>query len=625
MKLDRRDLLWIALIAVSFVAGLAISWERWGNPLVDCGREMNQPLRLAGGQMLYSDVRHIYGPLSPYVNAALFKVFTPSLGVLYADGIITAALILILIYYIARQIMTPASAGAATLSVLWLCALKQAGNYILPYSYSALHGCALGLITLALLLKFLRLHGSGATRAAFACLALAGVAAGAAVLAKTEMGTAAVTAGIAAGVVGIRGYRWRAAALLAFVAPAAAVAVSVYAVIAARVGWQTLVNDSHLFFASVPPELVYFNKRMFGFDRPLQSLIEMISAALKVGLAGALIATVSMALARRNGESVNVKLVTADAGLASLSQLIALACVSALLLVSLSLAAGSNVDRGPYLAMPILLVVLAGTMLARTFKESVPGASREHAMLVAVTALYALASLARVLLRVRSGGAYSSYLLPASVVLFTYSGAHVLPGMIRDARAGRLAHRIFLALILVWLAATAVVFSVRYRRYHTYQISTSRGVMIALPDLGKAFDEAIQLINSETAPGEPIGVVPEGTSLTFLTDRTNPLREEIVTPGYLNDAGEQRAIEQLQSASPKLIFVTNRATPEFGPAVIGGDYCVRLMGWVEQNYDLCAVLGPEHKVDLEIGNKLFFIRAYRRRAASQPSQAALLR
>src|SRR5438105_13884215 len=156
--MNRRDLLWIALIAASFAFGLAVSWQRWGNPLVDCGREMNQPLRLAGGEMLYSDVRHIYGPLSPYLNAALYRLFGASLNVLYADGIITAMLILALVYWLARQLMTPLAAAAATLSVMWLCAFKQAGNYILPYSYGSLHGSVLGLATLALLVRTLRGH-----------------------------------------------------------------------------------------------------------------------------------------------------------------------------------------------------------------------------------------------------------------------------------------------------------------------------------------------------------------------------------------------------------------------------------------------------------------------------------
>ena len=50
------------------VLTLAASWLRWAAPVVDIGREMNQPLRLSSGEMLYSDVRHIYGPLSPWVT-----------------------------------------------------------------------------------------------------------------------------------------------------------------------------------------------------------------------------------------------------------------------------------------------------------------------------------------------------------------------------------------------------------------------------------------------------------------------------------------------------------------------------------------------------------------------------
>ena len=77
---------WGLLLAASFVAGLTVSWQRWASPVIDSGREMNQPLRLAEGQRLYSDVRHIYGPFSPWLNAQLYRAFGPSLGVLYGDG-----------------------------------------------------------------------------------------------------------------------------------------------------------------------------------------------------------------------------------------------------------------------------------------------------------------------------------------------------------------------------------------------------------------------------------------------------------------------------------------------------------------------------------------------------------
>jgi hypothetical protein len=126
-------------------------------------------------------------------------------------------------------------------------------------------------------------------------------------------------------------------------------------------------------------------------------------------------------------------------------------------------------------------------------------------------------------------------------------------------------------------------------------------------------DEAIHFIERETAVGEPVAVMPEGSSLNFFTDRVNPLREEITTPGYLDLEGEQRAIEQLKRSNTRFVMVTNRPTSEFGPKVFGQDYCRVLMQWIDQNFEECAIFGPDHNPNLEIGDKTFFIRAYRKR------------
>ena len=123
---------WGLVLAASFAAGLTVSWQRWASPVIDSGREMNQPLRLAEGQTLYSDVRHIYGPFSPWLNAQLYRAFGPSLDVLYGDGIISSILILALVYRLARRLMEQAGAATATISMMWLCAIKPAGNFILP-------------------------------------------------------------------------------------------------------------------------------------------------------------------------------------------------------------------------------------------------------------------------------------------------------------------------------------------------------------------------------------------------------------------------------------------------------------------------------------------------------------
>lgn len=639
-RINKRDLPWVVLIAASFIFALAVSWQRWGNPLVDCGREMNQPLRLANGEMLYSEVRHIYGPLSPYVNAALYRIFGPSLNVLYADGIIIAIIILSLVYWLSRQLMNRMPATAATLSVMWLCAFKQAGNYILPYSYGALHGCALGLITLALLVKSAdRKHeavgsqqhrtdaGDKLETTAYrllptAYLIMAGVVAGLTVLAKTEMGLAALAAGVtAAALFGYPNIRRAAGLIAVFLLPAVVIVVAVYCLIAAQVGWYTLSEESFLFLRNVSPELVYFNKRVSGFDKPWQSLIQMIGATLRVALLAIIIATISLLFTRRKKEPTGRQIpVTdfgvSDAGRVSYPQLWVLFALSLLTFILLPLAGSINWDRGPYLAMPVMLCVLLVALMIRYHKQITKNRlANPKTLVLIIIAVYALTSLVRVILRVRSGGAYSSYLLPASVILFTYGWAHPFADMFRDGRARRLARNIAIGLLLADAIATAGLLSYRYRTRNTYPITTERGTMVAVPDIGKAIDEASVFINNETLAGEPVAVMPEGTSLNFFTSRPNPLREEITTPGFLDREGEERAIRQLSESNTRLVFITNRSTSEFGAAVFGRDYCQRLMQWIDENFEAVGVFGPDHNPDLQIGDKTFFIRAYRKRAS----------
>jgi 4-amino-4-deoxy-L-arabinose transferase-like glycosyltransferase len=619
---------------MSFIFGLAVSWQRWGNPLVDCGREMNQPLRLARGEMLYSEVRHIYGPLSPYVNAALYRIFGPSLDVLYASGIFSAIIILLLVYWLARQLMGRMASTAATLSVMWLCAFKQAGNYVLPYSYSALHGCALGLISLALLVKATgrrqksegkHAEGEGEKEklesgiATIYYLFSAGVVVGATTLAKTEMGLAALVAGVAASaLIGYPNLRRVPVLSLVFILPAVAVVVAVYWQIAARVGWHTLSFDSFLFLRNLSPELIYFNKRVSGFDQPIQSLVQMIGAAFRIVSLAAIIAAISLLLTRRKKEPTGAQVTVSelgitDAGRARYSQLWALLALSILVFLSLPMAGSISWDKGPYLAMPLLIVALLIMLLARYQRETSERKPERETVVVIIIAIYALASLARVILRVRSGGAYSSYLLPASVIIFTYGWARPFANMFSEGRARLLARNIAVGLILADVVATAGLLGYRYRTRNTYPIITERGTIIAVPDLGQAMKEAIDFINRETTPGQHVAVMPEGTSLNFFTDRPNPLREEITTPGFLDAGGEERAIRQLIESDTRLVLVTNRPTPEFGPSIFGRDYCQRLMQWVEENFEAVAVFGPAPNLDLEIGDKTFFIRAYVKR------------
>lgn len=607
-----RDVTWLIVLAASFVLLLLTSWQRWADPIVDIGREMNQPLRLLSGEHLYSDVRHIYGPLSPWLHAGLYRLFGPSLSILYADGVVSATIVLGLVYWLGRRIMDPAATGVATLHVMSLCMFKPAGNYILPYSYNSLHGATLGLITLAMLVMTVKRVNERAMRygGGMAAFAAAGVVAGVATLAKTEMGVAAMAAGIAAAMLSTypdarRGLGFA----FAFCAPALALTIGVYAVIAARVGWPALVSDSWLLLYNIPPELAYFNKQVSGLGNPVRSLERMLIATVKVVTLGTIVAAISVLVARMRPRPASSGPTTGPEGPAgALSSPWRMVAVAVGLVVVMGITTGLDRDKGPYLAMPFLLVGFL-LMLAATLRREGRSAGTSVRVLGVFT-IFALASLARLILHVRSGGAYASYVLPMSVVIFTYFWVGPFAGRFRDARAASVARAIALTLLAGAAVINGGVLAYRYQTRSTVPIATARGTLVAEPDIGQAFNEALDYIARTTGRDDAVAVMPEGTSIDFLSGRRNPLREEIVTPGYLDAQQEERAIRQLRDAGTALILIPNRPTAEFGPAVFGRDYAQRVMRWIEANYSTCAIFGPVKDPGLKIGDPPFFIRAY---------------
>jgi Dolichyl-phosphate-mannose-protein mannosyltransferase len=595
---DRRDLAWAGILAASFLSGLAVSWQRWANPLIDCGREMNLPLRLAHGELLYADVRHLYGPLSPYLHALLFRAFGPSLDLLYVDGVVSTVVALAAIYWLGRRIMSPLAAGTAALGVMWLCAFKPAGNYLLPYSFNALHGTVLGLLTVVLLVRALATGGGPA-------LAGAGVIAGLTLLAKIEMGAAAVAAGLVTAVlVGYPQSRGTLARVALFLGPALGLALGGYVWLGVLVGWRALADDNYLLLYNVPPALAHYNAWISGLDHPLHSVSRMIIAVVKLGVLGALIGAVSLRVAAGRQTSRQ------PARAASIQWLGGALVV----LLVVAFTTGLDWDTGPYLAMPFLLGGLTWWRVGRLRREVFADtATRLETRTLIVFAVYGLVSLGRMLLHVRSGGAYGSYLLPMSVVLFTYLWAEPFGDWLEGRGASRVGATIAVGLVLADAILTAGLLGYRYRTRYQTAIRTGRGTLVAEPAVGQAWNEALAFIASRTVPGDAVAVMPEGTSLDFLSGRRNPLREEITTPGLLDGRFEVDAIARLDASAAPLILIANRPTAEFGPAAFGRDYAVALMRWIEANYLECAMFGPLKDSALRIGDRPFFIRAYCRR------------
>src|SRR3954447_18420296 len=104
----------LCLIALA-IYFIAISWRKWPDPLVDFGRELYIPWRIANGEVLYRELGGHFGPLAQYLNGLLFKIFGLGLMVLVTANLIIFATIVVTFYWIARRAWgaVGAIAGAA--------------------------------------------------------------------------------------------------------------------------------------------------------------------------------------------------------------------------------------------------------------------------------------------------------------------------------------------------------------------------------------------------------------------------------------------------------------------------------------------------------------------------------
>jgi 4-amino-4-deoxy-L-arabinose transferase-like glycosyltransferase len=600
-------------IALVFLAMLAVSWRRWTSPIADSGREMDLPRRLLDGEWLYRDVHYLYPPFAPYFNATLYRIFGVHLDVLHASGLVCAVLIAWLCYRIARRLLPPGEAAIAVCGVLVWCVFKPAGNLIAPYSFAALYSMVFGLVALWATLRYVT-PAEGGTRTARPLL-VAGVLIGLAAVTKQEFAFAAA-ATVTAAVAHQRGTQWRrlAADLALTAGPALAIALPVYGWLFHTIGWDTLVVDCHLFYTHLPRSLLFYNANRTGLDRPAFSLLQMLGGAAVVAAAASAIVLLSMPWERRRPRLPWV--------------ILAFSLLAVFFIRSI---AGRQWDGSPLRALPLLLAgILVRSPAFRRKRVEKTGSPRQttrpwrlHRLPpeggttnLFVIAVYSLAVLGRVVLRVPSGGAFGGFFLPTSLIVIFYLLACVLPYWIErwtdDEGAARRARRIGRGLFILMLLTTAVVFGVRYRRNFNHEIHAARGHLFAPRGSGPAIGQALRYLEANTRPGEAIAVLPEGADLGFLTGRRSTLRHQIQIPGLMREPDEQAAIAALRREDVRTVLVVNRPMREFGLEAFGRDFYTGLGSWLETRYRVVAVFGAAVDSGAPIGSPAFFIKVYAR-------------
>jgi len=581
------------ILLTSFLSVCVISWHRWGSVVIDGGREMNLPLRILNGETLYSEVYHLYGPFAPYVNAFLYMIFGVHLNTLYAAGFTCTILILLMVFEMGRQIMPLLQATLATLAVMVLCVFKQGGHTIFPYAYSALYGNTLALAAFVAQFYFLKNQKN-------IYLTLSGLLIGLALICKQEYGLAAIASAFAL-ILSAPKDRVRIATRLFF--PALIIPLAVYGILALTIPASALFHDTFFFPGEVPRELIYFNMGRLGMDYPAKTIFELIQATVTLMCVGGLIGLLSIYCVRLIDGRWD--------GLSRLNRILFVTVAALVAFFLIHLIAQIDWFISPIRALP----VLCGTVIVRYLWNPTP-ASR----LTFLMAVFSIVVLARQITRVSSGGAYSAFMLPVPLLLFTYLTTVCFSKLFATARVKQYACRFAVALFICVLASTAWHITKVYIKEPSFNLQTTRGSIRTRADVGPAFVQALNFIAKNTATSDYIFAAPEGSSLNFFGNRRVPLRYEILIPGFLNEAGQAQAIEQLKEKKVKFIFILNRPTPEFGAVIFGKDYCVRLMNWIEENYEMIQVFGNHGNVNSQIGDRNFFIKCYKARSLSGSRQ-----
>ena len=570
----------VLLVVIAGVLSALASWRTWILPFVDSSREMHVPARLAAGERLYGDVVYYYGPAGPWINAAAIAAFGRKFAVLEIVGAAAAAILLAALVRLTARAGSPLSACAAAVFAAALCVgAPNGGSFLFPYSYGALWALAGAFAALAAAAA----ESSRKTRLAGA----AGIAL--ALLAKPEIGAAAAVLLLAAALRSRR-RREEGRRALAAVGPGAAAAAVGWAIAAAGLPLSAFFPEGPLALFAPPAEWRSVYRLMSGLADPASSANAIATALfLDIGIAALAFAFGSRIASRRP-----------RAAMAAAALLVGVA------VLFLAVAPGSEIeDRLP----PLLAPMPVASALAALALLKAPLDERGRARFLLFGFSAATAS------RVVFGLAYGRITTPYSVLavpgLAATAAVLALDVLPRRATFPR-GSRVFLFGVFVAAAILAIGRGARFHPAARFPpVRTSAGTLRLPGDQAPPVAQAFGFLAARARPGDGIAGFPEGGLFNFATGLSNPLREEQILPGHLDEAGERPVPARIETAGPRFLVLANHPTAAFGRVAFGEDYARAIREAVRRRYRLAASFG-EAPPDAPVGDPRFFLRIYER-------------
>ena len=538
------------------------------------------PWRLAQGEKLYRDIHFPHGPLGPYLGAASDGILGRSLPARIALAAVVAFLHLAALDRLSRRVLPPGRAALATSAAVASAMFLRPGGWLFPFSLDT--AIAVTALTWACVLHD-RADSEGRGGGAGLCLA-------AALLARPEMGVAAVA------VFAFAARREPLRLLRLAVFPLAAAAVA-YGALSVGLGRESLVADGWLRFLDPPEAYRNVYRSYAGLDRIGLRVAELLLAALVLALCAALLAVAAFFASRAGSGSRTAGL------LELLGQGILGAAAVARFHPPESLA--ETLDLFPPLVRVIPpLVALAGGLrfLVRLRRRQPRGLlAAVPDTTVWIAALFSL----RLFLAAGYVGPYAAFFLPLPLVV-AFAAVFALADRAAPA-LGRALPRLTAAALWVFVLFRAASLAQLYRGRAWSRVDTPVGSLRLTEPAASATRAALEDLARRLPGRGTLAGFPETGFYNYALGRRSPFWLDQFFPGHLDESGETRAIGVLESRPPDALLYANVLAAGEGARVFGLDYNERLDAAARARYRTAALYGPGAMPRARIGDPGFFV------------------
>lgn len=571
------------LMLLSIGSGmLFISWRRWADISIDFGVELYIPWQLSKGKILCHDVMQFYGPLSQYINAAIFKIFGPGLMKLAFFNIFLIAVLTYIIYNLFLRLTNNLVAVINSAVFLSIFAFGQYVstanyNYVCPYSHELTHGILLSFFSILLFIIYIN-------KRVLSVLFFIGINLGLIFLTKLEVFFAASSSLISGLALFMALSKMPKTEIIrtlfvffsGFILPT----VIFLAYFSSHMPATEAMNGIMMQYKAVSNSILAtqkFIKWNLGLDDPVNNFKKLLSIGsiyIRLLFISSLFCFLTGSIKTRNVRAVMKLLIVA--ALISISPFI--------------------IKKTPWMEMarpfPLFSALYCAGVLALIIKLRNTGKAVTF-LPYFVYGAFAFTMLLKMILNARIWHYGFALALPAALLLVMLI-LYQIPNYLGKLFGGKNFIRT-LGLIFVMLGIIAhVKTSMALYSLKTYPFGSGSDTIITwdpkFSSVGVHGNIFLGKINEIMNKNETFVAFPEGILYNYLARRDNPTPYYDFKPPAMDVWGEVY-FKSLKAAHPDYIVLIDRDTSDCGPRYFGKDYGFEIFSWIVSDYRVIYQIG----------------------------------